>query len=151
MCIKALKAWKAKNNKVNFNLMKFSIEGLLFKTSNKLTISVSFGGITSRRLVTISGWACTSWQKFAKRFSMRSYATWMEEMVRVNSSSEHVSSCNSRAAVTIAWLISCWVTKNNEDIIGLPIIFYLLGWFYVGNLAPSDSSRTFIQIVTDFR
>ena len=54
-CVKGPKACKAENNKVNFNLMKFSIEGLLFKTSNKLTISVSLGGITSRRLVTISG------------------------------------------------------------------------------------------------
>ena len=54
-CVKRPKAQKAKNKKVKFNLMKFSIEGLLFKTSNKLTISVSLGGITSRRLVTISG------------------------------------------------------------------------------------------------
>ena len=63
-------ARKVYSNKDNFNLRKFSIEELLFKTSNKLTISISFGGITSRRLITISGWAFTSWQKFAKRFSM---------------------------------------------------------------------------------
>ena len=81
-----------------------------------LTISDSFGGITCRRRVTMSGWACTSWLKFAKRFSMRSYATWMREMLRANSSVESDSVCISRAAVAIAWLMSYEaVNKNNTS------------------------------------